>query len=229
MESEIQTQLENIVKAIEKLDRPDWWSIGIASAIALVNAGFMIWIGIRQNKLQQQQNKQQKYEVYKKMFSVVEDANDVAIKLLNFIYRYFSNSNARKIDENTLVYLQGEIKEIERELKDSRADFKLKFLQGNYQAECYIEFLKEMRTITQLFIYLESIGSIEFIEDNNDYEVSIVDEDRAKYDLTIINALAERIQHDELKTSIKECLISFSNRKNRIIKLDIAGKIKDNC
>ena len=102
-------------------------------------------------------------------------------------------------------------------------------MQGNYQAECYIEFLKEMRTITQLFIYLESIGSIEFIEDNNDYEVSIVDEDRAKYDLTIINALAERIQHDELKTSIKECLISFSNRKNRIIKLDIAGKIKDNC
>lgn len=225
MDYETKIYLDNLIEAVEKLNNPDWWTI----VLTIINIVAFIFVAITQIKLQRQQIKQQEYEVYKKMFSVVEEANDVAKTLLNFIYRYFSRSNAREINENTLIHLQGKIKEIERNLKDSRADFKLKFLQGNYQAECYIAFLEEMRNITQIFIYLESTGDIEFIEDDNDYEVAIDDNDHAKYDITIINALVERIHPDKYKTLIKESLISYSNRKGRIIKLDIAGRIKDNC
>ena len=49
-------------KLIETVGSPDWRSIGIASAIAIVNAGFMIWIGFRQSKLQEQQLKIQEHQ-----------------------------------------------------------------------------------------------------------------------------------------------------------------------
>lgn len=212
-------------KFCDFITNPDWCSV-ILSAISTIA---VIAIAVVQIRIQRQQTRVQEYDVYKAMFSVVEDANDIAKQLLNNIYCYFASSNTRAINENALVCLLDNIKEVERKLKDSRADFKLKFLHSNYHAECYIAFMKEMWGIIQLFIKLESAGYIKFIADDNDYEVEIYDEDQAKYDTTIINALLDRIQNDKYKASIKEALISYSNRKNRILKLDIAGKIKDNC
>lgn len=232
MDYETKLYLDNLIEVVEKLDSPDWWII----VLTIINIGAFIFVAYTQIKLQKQQTqlqkqqvKAQEYDIYKTMFSIVEDANDVANKLLNSLYRYFSSSYTRVIDKTALVHLQDDVKVIEKRLKDSRADFKLKLLHGNYQAECYIEFMKEIWGIIQLFIHLESDGYIQFIADDNDYEVEIYDEDRAKFDTTIINALVERIQNDKYKASIKGILISYSNRKNRIIKLDIAGKIKDNC
>ena len=71
MESEIQTQLENIVKAIEKLDSPDWWSIGITSVMTAI----MAWIAWNQYKLQKRQAALQAFESYKPTYELLKKIN----------------------------------------------------------------------------------------------------------------------------------------------------------
>ena len=57
MENEIQTQIENIDRAIEKLDSPDWWGFGATVFVGIVAAGITWILGRRQNELQEQQLK----------------------------------------------------------------------------------------------------------------------------------------------------------------------------
>ena len=37
--------LQELVKAV---NRPDWWTIGITSAITIINAAIMVWLGWNQ-------------------------------------------------------------------------------------------------------------------------------------------------------------------------------------
>ena len=59
MDYEIKIYLDNLIEAVEKLNSPDWWTIGIT----IVNALIMIWLGWKQYKLQKEQSKSQEYAI----------------------------------------------------------------------------------------------------------------------------------------------------------------------
>ena len=65
MDQELLIKLSELVKAVEK---PDWWTIGITSAITIVNAVIMVWLGINQYKLQKRQTEAQEYEIYRRLY-----------------------------------------------------------------------------------------------------------------------------------------------------------------
>ena len=58
MDYETKLLLNKLVEAVEELNSPDWWTIGIT----VVNALIMIWLGWKQYKLQEQQNKLARYD-----------------------------------------------------------------------------------------------------------------------------------------------------------------------
>ena len=60
---------------VETVNRPDWWTIGITSAITIINAAIMVWLGVKQyqlqkqqTKLQERQTKQQEYDIYRRLY-----------------------------------------------------------------------------------------------------------------------------------------------------------------
>ncbi|MBQ8735954.1 MAG: hypothetical protein IJY75_08300 [Bacteroidaceae bacterium] len=78
MDYEIKILLNRLAEEVEKLNSPDWWIIGIT----VVNALIMIWLGWRQDKLQQRQTElqkqqilQQEYEIYSQLYKLVKKAN----------------------------------------------------------------------------------------------------------------------------------------------------------
>ena len=68
MDYETKIYLDKLIEAVDKLNSPDWWTIGIT----VVNAIIMIWLGWRQYKLQQQQTKQQDYEPNKELLVIIK-------------------------------------------------------------------------------------------------------------------------------------------------------------
>ena len=68
MDYETKIYLDNLIEAVEKLNSPDWWSIGIT----IVNALIMIWLGCKQYKLQKEQSKLQEYAIYRKLYELVK-------------------------------------------------------------------------------------------------------------------------------------------------------------
>lgn len=176
METEIQILLESLIKAIETLNSPDWWSIGIASVIALVNAGFMIWIGIRQNKLQEQQLKiqerqndlqeqqlklqeeqnklqerqirAQEYEVRKRLYLLLTNANreiDNFIEELDLLlYQPWHNSN-----EDALNRKKTHIDKLFNDLRDSYVDYELKLSKETFNKDGYLNILNLISRVLQ--------------------------------------------------------------------------------
>ena len=83
MEQETQVVLSELIKVIS---RPDWWTIGIT----IVNAAIMVWLGWRQYKLQQQQTELQKrqteaqeYDIYRRLYLLVSNANNEIDEFIN--------------------------------------------------------------------------------------------------------------------------------------------------
>ena len=84
-----QILLQELVEAVKNLDglveavnRPDWWAIGITSAITIINAAIMVWLGWNQYKLQKRQTEAQEYNVYRKLYILLSNANS---EIDNFI------------------------------------------------------------------------------------------------------------------------------------------------
>ena len=82
---------------IEAINSPDWWTIGITSIIALINAGFLAWLGWRQYKLQKQQNKIQEYQTeLQKQQTIAQQRQTEALEYERYrrLYVLLSNANS---------------------------------------------------------------------------------------------------------------------------------------
>lgn len=131
MDYETKIFLGNLIEAVEELNNPDWWSIGITSVIAVVNAGFMIWIGIRQNnlqkqqtKLQAQQTKSQEYDLYRGLYRLFWKIHNIADSL---VFKIYTNIAIGGVSIYTWTKLREEIELLQNELDEKSIDIQLKF------------------------------------------------------------------------------------------------------
>ena len=83
----------HLTRLIEAVNSPDWWAIGIT----VVNALIMVWLGVKQYRLQQQQTyiqeyqtklqerqtKHQEYEIYRDLYKTI---SDVQIEIFYFLF-----------------------------------------------------------------------------------------------------------------------------------------------
>ena len=166
MDNETKQIFEQLIEAInnnridssqlvEAVNSPDWWTIGITSAITVVNAAIMVWLGWKQYKLQQQQFRTQEYEILKRLYLLLGNANrmiDNFIEDLNMsLWEPCYNSNKDALS-NKITHIDNLLKD----LRDSYIDYELKLSKETFNKDGYLRILDLMSRLL-----LHTIKSLE--------------------------------------------------------------------
>ena len=150
-----QILLQELVEAVKNLDglveavnRPDWWAIGITSAITIINAAIMVWLGWNQYKLQKRQTEAQEYNVYRKLYILLSNANreiDNFIEELDrLLWAPWHNS-----DKNALSRKKTHIDKLLSDLRESYVDYELKLSKETFNKNGYLKILSLMSRVLQ--------------------------------------------------------------------------------
>lgn len=233
--------LQELVEAIKNLDipaeavnRPDWWTIGITSAITIINAAIMVWLGVKQyqlqkqqTKLQEQQNKQQEYEVYRSLYVIIKEINLQAENLPTRIYEYFAIPTYNNIFPNGFWnYMYKEVNTLSSELSDKLADFELKFGDNDVDADDYYLLVCQMRMLLQFAERMETNKHMACIEQQGRHPAS--EAVRGNYS-PLLDALVERTVYEPYKDAVRDEFERFINYRQLVLNKKILDKIKERC
>ena len=143
---------------VDFITNPNWWGV-ILSAISTIAVIAIAYVQIRlqrqQTRLQKRQTEAQEYEVYKRLYLLLFNANrgidgfleDLSLALWEPKY---------SVDKMFLQRWQTAIDEVIQELKESYVDYELKLSQETFNKKGYLEILSLMsRIIQQTIISLE--------------------------------------------------------------------------
>lgn len=219
---------------IEAVNGPDWWVIGIT----IVNAAIMAWLGWRQyllqrqqTKLQEQQNHQQEYALYRRMYIQVENTDTFALTLLQKIAQGVCNMADKMGRLSLLDKIISELEGQTKEFDECSFDLELKQCGNVADIVCYYKIISESRNITQMIRYLimsdkmtytnssNNISNIN-ITTNNDVLVDIIvdycndKEYKVGLSLRLRNyvRLLQNIENQTLKNAIKERIIPTNTK-----------------
>lgn len=224
MEQETQVVLSELIKVIS---RPDWWTIGIT----IVNAAIMVWLGWRQYKLQQQQTELQKrqteaqeYEIYRRLYLLVNNANNEIDEFLKNLYMGTWQPHIQ-MDKDYLLRKQKYIEQLRKDLSENYWDYKLKFSQESFNTDAYHRILSQMYYVLQQFNESMLKGDIEIARGSQQFTC-----ERGKEDKTYAFIIASRFKTMDLKDMIMGGLMNFVEQKKALRGSDeILDFIKAKC
>ena len=219
MDNETQILIEKLIEAI---DSPDWWIIGIT----VVNALIMAWLGWKQFQLQKRQTKQQGYELYRKLYVVIDDINILSDSLLNRIYEYLSIPLYRDVKNNSLNYLFERINMCDNQFTESLIDFKIWTSFNDRELENYRHLIYTMRLLVQFIQNMEEDKVIAYIDDYNNRVVMNVA--RNDYYL-LIEEIVKRVTNESYRKSLEKNLNRYIGAKDDVLKLNCLDKIEKFC
>ena len=130
------------------ITNPEWWSV-IATVIAAIAAAWITYkLGKRQNELQEQQIRAQEYEVRKRLYLLLTNANreiDSFIKDLDrLLWEPWHNSN-----EGGLNRKKAHIDKLYNDLQESYVDYELKLSKETFNKDGYLNILNLMSRVLQ--------------------------------------------------------------------------------
>ena len=130
------------------ITNPEWWSV-IATVIAAIAATWITYkLGKRQNELQEQQIRAQEYEVRKRLYLLLTNANreiDSFIKDLDrLLWEPWHNSN-----EGGLNRKKAHIDKLYNDLQESYVDYELKLSKETFNKDGYLNILNLMSRVLQ--------------------------------------------------------------------------------
>lgn len=148
MDYEIKIYLDNLIEAVEKLNSPDWWTIGITSAITVVNAAIMVWLGWKQYTLQQQQFRTQEYEILKRLYLLLGNANRMIDNFIEDLYKLLWEPwhNSHK---DALSQKKTHIDNLFKDLRESYTDYELKLSKDSFNKDGYLTIFDLMSRLLQ--------------------------------------------------------------------------------
>ena len=131
---------------IDALDGPDWWTIGITSAITIVNAVIMVWLGVNQYKLQKRQTEAREYEIYRRLYLLLvqthNEVNDFLRNLHNGTWGSFVLMDKGMLNRKLTL-----INQLQKDLLENYVDYELKFSQDLFDKEKCRNILATMSAI----------------------------------------------------------------------------------
>ena len=224
MEQETQVVLSELIKVIS---RPDWWTIGIT----IVNAAIVVWLGWRQYKLQQQQTELQKrqteaqeYEIYRRLYLLVNNANNEIDEFLKNLYMGTWQPHIQ-MDKDYLLRKQKYIEQLRKDLSENYWDYKLKFSQESFNADGYHRILSQMFYILQQFNESMTKGEVNIAQGCQHFAY-----EQGKEDETYAFIIASRFKTMDLKDMIMGGLMNFVEQKKTLRGSDeILSIIKNKC
>lgn len=119
MDSETQILLK---EAIQAINSPDWWTIGIT----VVNALIMIWLGYNQYLLQKRQTDAQEYQIYRSLYILLSKIHTEINNHLKLLCNS-CHEDYLKLDKDRLKRKLSDIQEIKKLLAEKYIDCELKF------------------------------------------------------------------------------------------------------
>ena len=210
MEQETQVVLSELIKVIS---RPDWWTIGIT----VVNAAIMVWLGWRQYKLQQQQTELQKrqteaqeYEIYRRLYLLVNNANNEIDEFLKNLYMGTWQPHIQ-MDKDYLLRKQKYIEQLRKDLSENYWDYKLKFSQESFNADSYHNILSQMFYVLQQFNESMTKGEVNIAQGCQQFTC-----ERGREDETYAFIIASCFKTMDLKDMIMGVLMNFVEQKKAL-------------
>ena len=222
MEQDIQVVLSELIKVI---NRPDWWTIGIT----VVNAAIMVWLGWRQYKLQQHQTELQKrqtelqeYEIYRRLYLLVSNANNEIDEFLKNLFKATWLPHIQ-LDKDFLLRKQRYIEQLKKDLSKNYLDYKLKFSNETFNADGYLNIISQMLYMVQQFNESIAKGEVNIARGSHQFTC-----ERGKEDENYAFIIASRFKTLDLKEMIMGGLMNFAEQKNALRLCD-EGMIKEKC
>ena len=129
------------------LKNPEWWNVAATIFAACVAARITYVFGKRQTKLMERQTKQQEYEVYRKLYTMVKEADWLISEFYHLVHATMS---VLPTEEDIISRLEDEQKriiKIERMMQQHIVDFELKLPQGDVMVREYSYVLAQMSNI----------------------------------------------------------------------------------
>ena len=219
MTNETQIYLDKLVEAVEKLDSPDWWAIGIT----VVNALIMIWLGWKQYTLQKQQTNAQEFSTYRNLYNVIKEAN---FQIDNFLANLWKAEwkPTYQFDTNFLKDRYDELSSLCNRLNENIADYELKFSKDFIDINRYhsisLLMLRVYRDMSRLasenkIIYIEGMQRIFYNQDNEDE--------------AFIDAVSRQFVNEGIRQYIKSNLESFVRERDNVRNNNVLEKIRERC
>lgn len=213
--------LQELVKAV---NRPDWWTIGITSAITIINAAIMVWLGWNQYKLQKRQTEAQEYDIYRKLYILLSNANSQIDGFLNDLDKALWEPYYN-MDKEFLKRKQTFINKLMKDLRDGYIDYELKFSKEAFNKDGYLQILSLMSRIIQ-----QTIISLEKDEVEIFRGVQTITSERGKEDEAYALHITLHFKENYLRNVLIQNLESFIELKRKVRCDDVVlDRIRTKC
>lgn len=229
MDYEIKILLNNLVDEVERLNDPDWWTIGIT----IVNAIIMVWLGWRQYKLQQRQTKlqeqqtlQQEYDIYSKLYKLVKSADLEIDHFLDEIIDSLGVMPSKKAENGFLKLKLDYIEQLRKELEENAIDFEIKFDKEFFDLNEYMHLLRFMANNLNSLVMM--VDDRKIIYDSFSLTIHSVDgcieKGKAYY-------IAQHIKDKQCEEIVGSNLLYFIKRREKLREnsKDILAIIRERC
>ena len=226
-----QSLLQELIEAVKNLNgiseavnSPDWWTIGITSAITIINAAIMVWLGWNQYKLQKRQTEAQEYDIYRKLYILLSNANSQIDGFLNDLDKALWEPYYN-MDKEFLKRKQTFIDKLMKDLRDSYIDYELKFSKEAFNKDGYLQILSLMsRIIQQTTISLEK-DEVEIFRG-----VQTITSERGKEDEAYALHITLHFKENYLRNVLIQNLESFIELKRKVRCDDVVlDRIRTKC
>lgn len=210
--------INRLIESIDKLNSPDWWTIGIT----IVNALIMVWLGWRQYKLQQRQTKlqeqqtlQQEYDIYSRLYKLVKSADLEIDYFLDEITGSLGVIPSRKAENGFLKLKLDYVEKLRKELEENAIDFEIKFNKEFFDLEGYRELLGFMAyNLKSIIMMVDEKKMIYDSFSQTIYDVDgSIEKGKAYY-------IAQHINDEQYEEIIGSNLLDFIERRD---------KLRENC
>ena len=194
---------------VDFITNPSWWSVILSavSAIAvIVIAVVQIKLQIQQTKLQKRQSEAQEYDVYRKLYILI---NNTELEVQDFLHNTINAlwepwyTNDKEFLKNKLI----RYKELKQDLLDKYIDYELKFSKESFNKNWYINILTIMIRITKQIIIALERGDIAFIAETHTIECRNEEQDDAyAYEIAKLHKVdvSRRVLLVNLKLFVRE-------------------------
>lgn len=207
---------------VDAVNSPDWWAI----SITVVNALIMVWLGVKQYKLQQQQKKVQEYEVYRMLYAMIKESDWCIGSYLLNVYRIIAWSKTKENITDELEDMQKRIYQMERRLMQHIIDFELKLPNGETIVREYQRALLQAANICG-FIVRVSTKDIELQETGIEqtYSQSMILEN----EIITKSVIVSRIKDDESANLLEKHLNTLVRYKDKLNENKYINTIAERC
>lgn len=217
MDYESKILLNNLIDAV---NGTDWWVVGIT----FVNAAIMVWLGWNQYKLQKRQTEAQEYDIYRKLYTLLSNANR---EIDGFLFNLWDAlyEPTYKIDKDFLQRKQTVIDNLRKDLSKSYIDYELKFSKDTFNKDGYLQILSFMSRIIRYII-----SSVEKNEMLLMRGVQSLEYENGKEDEAYASAIARQVTQPYWHTVLMQNFESFIRQK-KAVRCDnaVLDKIRKKC